>query len=583
MGVVAIVQARMGSSRFPGKVLEPLAGEPVLWHVVHRLRQSERIGSVVVATSTESADDAIESFCRELDVPVVRGPEENVLERFRIAVERFRPDVVVRVTGDAPLVDPDLIDRMVGELEASSADRCTVNPDQTSIHEGFSVLTRDAFERLVREAGDDPVAREHVTGYFLKDRSFVTTATVDVPEGEQFEARLSVDTPADLRFLSTVYDELAAPPGELEVERVVTLLRRRPDLREINDNVGRKDLRTESPTVLIRCDGGTDYGWGHLTRSLAVAEPLRTAHGAEVHFAFRGDEAARETISDREFRLHRLAEDESEAEWMDDLVGDLGPDALVLDVRSDLSPGRVREWRRDGVLVASIDDITPRRLEADLVFYPPVPQVEEMDWSGHDGEVLVGWRWVVVDERFEPTYERSSSHPPTVLVTMGGSDPMSMTSTAIKAISQVGAELRLMVVIGASFQNHEELSGVIEQLNIEPDIHQNTNRMPELMDRADIGVASFGVTAYELAAMGVPSVHLCLTEDHAKSSRFFEEEGMAMCLGLNRLVKPHTVADAVQKILEHPGLRTDMRQACLERVDNHGGHRIAARIMSDLT
>jgi spore coat polysaccharide biosynthesis protein SpsF len=581
--VVAIVQARMGSSRYPGKVLKHLAGEPVLWHVVHRLRQSDRIGAIVVATSTELDDDAIESFCHERDISVIRGPEQNVLGRFRIAVEEFQPDVIVRVTGDAPLVDGGLIDRMVTRIEETGAGRCTVNPDLTSVHEGFSVLTRGAFERLVREAGRDPVAQEHVTGYFQKDQSFVTTAFVDIPEREQFEAPISVDTPDDLRFLTEVYRELDEPAGELDVGDVVDLLRRQPDLIDINKDVDRKGLRTESPTILIRCDGGSEYGWGHLSRSLAVAEPLRTTHGAEVHFAFRGDDSAADTISDREFRVHWFSDEEPEDRWMEKLFAEFDPDALILDVRSDLSPECLSKWRNDGLFVVSIDDISSRRLEADLVFYPPVPQVGEMDWSGHHGEVVSDWRWAVVNAEFDPADYRRSSGRSTVLVTMGGSDPHDMTHTAVQGLEEIRADFDAIVVIGDGYRYHDQLVDYLNESTLDPEIHRSSNDMPRLMAGADVAISAYGVTSFELAAMGVPSVQIGLTEDHVRAAKFLEREGMALCLGTYQSVEWKDITQATRTLLKCDEQRASMARSCRERVDNGGAKRIADRIIEELT
>ena len=98
--VVAIVQARMGSTRLPGKVLRPIAGEPLLWHVLHRLRRAVLLDDIVVATSVNPRDDAIVSFCREENVTCVRGPEDNVLARFAIAAERSKADYILRVSAD---------------------------------------------------------------------------------------------------------------------------------------------------------------------------------------------------------------------------------------------------------------------------------------------------------------------------------------------------------------------------------------------------------------------------------------------------------------------------------------------------
>ncbi len=111
--IVAVIQARMGSTRLPGKVLKPIAGQPLLWHIVHRLRRSQFIEQIAIATSTNPRDDAIVEFGREHGVPVVRGPEDDVLARFARAAELLDADIIVRVSSDAPFVDAGFIDHLL--------------------------------------------------------------------------------------------------------------------------------------------------------------------------------------------------------------------------------------------------------------------------------------------------------------------------------------------------------------------------------------------------------------------------------------------------------------------------------------
>ncbi|HMF14076.1 MAG TPA: NTP transferase domain-containing protein, partial [Gemmataceae bacterium] len=113
MRTVAVVQARMGSSRLPGKALADLAGRPVLWHVVQRVQRARRADEVVVATSTSPADDPIDYFCTRAGIPVFRGSEIDVLDRVYQAARERPADAVVRITGDCPLIDPAVIDRVL--------------------------------------------------------------------------------------------------------------------------------------------------------------------------------------------------------------------------------------------------------------------------------------------------------------------------------------------------------------------------------------------------------------------------------------------------------------------------------------
>jgi len=119
---VALIQARMGSSRFPGKVLEDLSGRPMLWHVVHRVRGAGRVERVVVATTDRAVDDPIARFCAQENIACFRGDEQDVLDRFYQAARADHADVVVRITADCPLIDPEVIDKVVERFQRGDCD-----------------------------------------------------------------------------------------------------------------------------------------------------------------------------------------------------------------------------------------------------------------------------------------------------------------------------------------------------------------------------------------------------------------------------------------------------------------------------
>ncbi|MBA2587614.1 MAG: aldo/keto reductase [Alphaproteobacteria bacterium] len=255
--VVAVIQARMGSSRLPGKVLMPVAGKPLLWHSIHRLRQCRTVDRIAVATSTDPADDAIESFCAGEGIVCVRGPLQNVLERYRLAAEATDAATLLRITGDAPLIDPGLIDYLVQSL--GDGDFVQLEAGALCAHEGADAFSRAGLDWLTIHAGDDEIAREHVTSYFKYHPGAVKTVTVAAyaPLAVPSE-RLSVDTPEDLAFLRAVYERLGAVAGELPLTAVLTLLRNEPQYRAMNAHVRQKLVtEVERPGAARRLGIGT--------------------------------------------------------------------------------------------------------------------------------------------------------------------------------------------------------------------------------------------------------------------------------------------------------------------------------------
>jgi spore coat polysaccharide biosynthesis protein SpsF (cytidylyltransferase family)/aryl-alcohol dehydrogenase-like predicted oxidoreductase len=257
--VVAVIQARMGSTRLPGKVLAPVAGKPMLWHIIHRLGQCRTVDSVAVATSIDSRDDAIEKFCSEEGVVCVRGPLRNVLERYRLAALKTGARTLLRVTGDAPLIDPGLIDYLVNGLIKNGAHFVQFESDVLCAHEGVDAFSRQALDWLTTHAADDEIAREHVTSYLKRRPDKVRTAYLPAyaPLALPHE-RLSVDTAEDLAFLRAVYARLKAPAGELPLTAVLQLLHDEPHYRQINAHIRQKPVtEIERPAMAQRLGIGT--------------------------------------------------------------------------------------------------------------------------------------------------------------------------------------------------------------------------------------------------------------------------------------------------------------------------------------
>ncbi|MHB1041763.1 MAG: cytidylyltransferase domain-containing protein [Eubacteriales bacterium] len=582
MRTVAIIQARMGSSRLPGKVLMPLAGKPVLWHIIHRLRKCRLVDEIAIATSDNSSDDPVRDFAATEGIEVVRGPEDNVLERYMLAARQLSAEVIVRVTGDAPLVDPAVIDYLIDTLVREQADFCMGYPGVPCIHEGFDPFTFHALQRLVDEAGENPVAREHVTAYFKLHPEFVSITRVPIDPDHQFSgARVSVDTPADLRFLEEVYARLNVPAGEADMCDVVRLLRTDPELLKINAHVHQKDANERSRRILFRCDGNAEIGLGHVVRCLALADEMREAHGCGVSFAMASGPVGFELVRKAGYPIIQKA-GEHEDVWLDVVIQDLRPDALVLDVRSGLSRGSVEKWRSSGVMIVTVDDPSERRLAADLALYPPVPQVQKMDWTGFNGQLHVGWEWVALRRGVAQRPPHVPHERPLVLVTMGGSDPAGLTLKAVEGLDLLDQEFDTVVVLGSGFCHVAELAALLKRTRRKFDVRRNVQDMPGLMSRSDLAVASFGVTAYELAAMGVPAVYMCLTEDHAVSASSFVNAGIGVSLGVYREVKSEFLAHSVLSMLVNDKLLAQMSELASNLVDGRGTGRIVNRIVEEI-
>lgn len=220
--VVAIVQARMGSSRLPGKTMMDLAGAPLIDRLMRQLAGARSLDEVVIATSVDPSDDVIADYARQKGIRVVRGSEQDVLSRYVLAAEASNADVVVRITADCPLHSPDTVDAVVDAFLRGQVDyACNTNPYTRPDGQDAEVFTRAMLDRAAAVALPGP-DREHVTPWIRRTEE-ATRLDVLHPPPHAATLRWSVDHPDDLEFARTVWAHLdRRGPGPFTFEDIMT-------------------------------------------------------------------------------------------------------------------------------------------------------------------------------------------------------------------------------------------------------------------------------------------------------------------------------------------------------------------------
>jgi len=226
--IVAIIQARMTSTRLPGKSLAEICSRPMLWHVVNRVRKASRVDKVVVATSDQPSDDPIADFCERESIPCFRGNEQDVLDRFYQAAKAHHADVAVRITADCPLIDAAVIDQVIARFDRGDCDYAS-NVIRYTFPDGLDteVFSFAALEQAWHDALK-PAEREHVTPYLRTERFRIANVESNtfVPPGRH---RWTVDHAADLAFVRAIYESFY-PNENFGFHDVFQLLRARPTL-----------------------------------------------------------------------------------------------------------------------------------------------------------------------------------------------------------------------------------------------------------------------------------------------------------------------------------------------------------------
>jgi spore coat polysaccharide biosynthesis protein SpsF len=234
MRTVAIIQARMGSSRLPGKVLMPLAGKPVLWHIINRLSYCELVDQVVIASTTEKSDDPLEYFCQQHEFLYFRGSEKDVLDRYYQAAKTFKADPVIRITGDCPVIDPTIVDEVVADYFSGGYDVFGMGgefPDGLDCGLFSFWVLEDTWKNASL-----PSEREHVGPYMRKHPDKYYLGYYEKLKGLGHH-RWTLDEEADYRLLTAIFDRLYRPETFFSTQNILDLLAKEPQLMEINKGI----------------------------------------------------------------------------------------------------------------------------------------------------------------------------------------------------------------------------------------------------------------------------------------------------------------------------------------------------------
>ena len=240
MKVVAIIQARMGSTRLPGKVLRELAGKTMLYRVVNRTRRVKLLDQVVVAAPEAEANNVLADACKEMGVACFRGDEDDVLDRYYRAALAFGAEVVVRITSDCPLIEPEIIERVVGGLLDHYEELdyvCSFIPRRTfPIGLDVEAMKFAVLEQAWRE-DNNPAWREHVTEYVLHHPELFRMQGV-TNDTDLSRMRWTVDTIEDFQFVQKIYDHFGG--DDFTWQQVLRLLDQHPEWLAINRHIQQK-------------------------------------------------------------------------------------------------------------------------------------------------------------------------------------------------------------------------------------------------------------------------------------------------------------------------------------------------------
>lgn len=587
--IVAIVQARMGSSRLPGKVLARAAGKTLLEHLVERLRHARTLSDIVIATTTQASDDPIETETIRLGVSCFRGDEDDVLARFEGAAASSHADVIVRVTADCPLLDPHDVDTVVNALlHADPPVDYAANfaPYVRKIPLGLSVevMTRAALDRAFHE-GRDKHHREHVTPYLYESAGRFATLALH-PARDLSHLRLTVDTAQDFSVVSTVLEAIAHEPDRHSLAAALRFLEANPEVAQRNATIRQRsfdesapDVRMDGSLLIVRADANPTIGAGHAMRTFAIAESWIAAGGRAVclgtlpsalveRFVGAGIEVCALPVS------LRSGSDE-DARHVCEVADERNARVLLLDGYAFQAP-YLASLRKAERLVVYMDDFGQRDLPVDVVVDPNVGASSASRGPGIT--LLAGGMFTPLRAEIARACvpERSFEGPGRVLLlTFGASDPARLAVRALQAALVIAQRIQLQIIVLAG-PMHPDLANLEALVSSgHATLVRDARDVGALLARVDLAFAAAGSTTFELAALGVPTLLVQIADNQRAVIDPMVAAGAARRIDLEAAMLDGKLEKSLEAFVQtDPATLRAMSAAAQRVVDRRGAARI---------
>lgn len=590
-----IVQARLGSTRLPGKVLRQIGGKTVLAHIVERLKAVKSADCVVIATTDKESDTPVAEAAAALGAIVFRGDEADVLSRYQGAARAIDADIIMRVTSDCPLIDPEICEAVLRLRAETNADYAASNMPRLFPHGlDCETFTRSVLERAAILA-DEPYDREHVTPW-IRRAPDLRHVNVTGPGWPANQHRWTLDYPEDLTFFANLFEKLPRdriPPWQ----EVLSLISQEPALVRANAmhraaNIMSDDLA--APVAVFHFEANAEIGSGHAMRSNTLQSQLE-AMGWRCHWAVDHKTEAFLQTSIPPAAVIRLTSSvpQEAANQIADTIGKC--DILFIDhygTSRDFASAARGFARR----VVYFDDLANREIDADIVLNPtpgftadqyvPLNRRPARYLLGHDYALLRQQFSAKRAARLRALAQPPANEPPQrVLVAFGGVDPLNGTGLTLDVLS-TRPGFAVDIVLGSSAPHlnsvKQQVAASKGRFNLLTDIAD----MAGLMAASEIVIGAPGSSTWERGCLGLASLLVGIAENQRPNAAMVEEVGAGMVVGfLTSDTREQVAADlakGLDKLLGDPVLRHAMSRAAADLWDGRGAQRVVAALQQDI-
>lgn len=574
---IAIIIARLNSSRLPKKHLRLINGKPMIDHIINRLRQVQNIDKVVLATGPSDENAPLGEHVHNLDVETFYDNDVNdVTGRIARAAKFFEAKYVVTVSGDCPLIDTNYIRTGIKLLIDSKTDYVFIDYSKYEcLHEGIEFHTTENWEKL-DELSSTWYHKEH-PGSVLNGNNGLFYGVEIVPH-ENFrrhDFRMSVDTRSDLLFVDQVYKELATGSDIIDLHDVVNLIDIKPWIKNINSHVHQKKVSEKSKVILLITQTSSGIGMGHLSRCLALATELQESFGAKTIFYVNSDPTICNILDKQGFLFHSENQFGHRAE-IDQLIARYGINGMVLDLKKEVLHKQF-SFIKECVVSSILIDNHPVGPFKDLVAIIPAVKINE---DPPQENIFTGKHFLILKREIQYWREKKDLPSPNGILIMSGGSNLP-TDELLKAITHIDYTIPITLVIGpfadrGILERNLKSTGIIKY-----NIIQSPDEIFKEIKKAKLVLLPFGVTAYECIALGVPVyIYDIINPNDEKIVQYMACNNL-LFNGLDSSSGVNSIGSQINGIYHNNAVLEKMKKCALEYTDGLGVYNVAS-IINDM-
>lgn len=570
--IIAVIGARLNSSRLPGKQLLDLAGKPLIEHIFARLDRVECLSACVLATTADTYNQPLVDWARNAgrECFAYTGDVDDLVGRVDQVVQKYGADYLVYICGDSPLIDPGFISRALNALMAdpkASAIHIPPVEGRPIIHEGIDIYPRFVWDQTV-EISKSEMEREHVGLARKKLYPQQHFAVLDEdPIYHALDHRLSVDTPSDYRFMSIVYKrwyENHGPEEIVSLRWLIEELLKDAELRGINAEVMQKRADQSSSRILYVTAAGPGIGLGHMSRTITAIHGLQDTLGAGVTLLIAGLEVV--------FRELDLIPHKFSTSWQQDLrelVGNLKPKSIVFDLPKTFLHEEdgvfLGQFQEQGIDIISIDFSIPW---LDIPCFNWVPCFYLDEGKAFRGKHFHGWDCYLLPERNTvPAWEEGRN----LLVLSGGGDVHQLGEALPQLLlEKLPEDFRITWIRGPYSKPPQIPADLASRVQV---IFQPREVLPYIA-KSQYALIAYGLSFFEALQMGLPCVTLTLGQDPEEMQALEQQQ---VCLQADT---PAMAIAQLERLINEPELCQEMSQKACKLIDGKGAVRLARCLQS---